>query len=225
MKRRLMTTAIGSGIIACGAALVTAGGAPQRDLDGLTVPAAQLPAGCRAQSQPTLESLQASPGVFVHAASRNACFDAIVLYLQGAPPPAKDLIAVGAFDNVRQTESDHCYGWSLTLWRFNGRLLGLLNRHAGLCGDEPCEAVADVSHDTKTGRLSFSAFRMPFSGTVSRSEVSGTFGAERLRLRRSRNQPSPDFLNSLSAWCTFWRGVSRCTGVTELCSSLGAAKQ
>ena len=137
------------------------------------------------------------------------------------PAPAEDFAAVGSFRNVRASSSEdpHCYGWSLELWRYNGKLLGLLDRHYGLCGDPPCEVVSEVSHDPKTGRLSFSAFGSRFVGTLKRNEVAGKLGDESLRLKRSRDDAS--WLKTLDAWCRFWSGVPRCKGVAEACRSLG----
>ncbi|HJR60904.1 MAG TPA: hypothetical protein VJ813_15950 [Vicinamibacterales bacterium] len=141
--------------------------------------------------------------------------------------PTQDFTVVGSFDNVRQSSSEdpHCYGWSLELWRYQGRVLGLLDRHQALCGDPPCQALTDVSHDPKTGRLTFSAFGMRFTGTLSRNEVTGRLGDERLNLKRKEDFVDARSNRSLDAWCDFWRGVSRCKGVAELCTALGAAKQ
>jgi hypothetical protein len=138
----------------------------------------------------------------------------------------QDFTFVGSFANVRQTSSDHCYGWSLELWRYNGRLLGLLDRHQALCGDPPCQVLADISHDRKSGRVSFSAFDMRFNGTLRSSEVSGTLGDERVRMKRTKDpgyDARPD--KTLGTWCKFWVGVLRCQGVADLCSSLGVVKQ
>ena len=142
-----------------------------------------------------------------------------------ASASAQDFTAVASFDNVRGSSSGHCYGWSLALWRYKGRLLGLLDRHQGLCGDPPCRTLADVSHDAKTGRLTFSAFGMPFNGTLRRNEVIGKLGDERLRLKRRTDRMDARSDQTLDAWCDFWRTVPRCKGVAELCSSLRAAKQ
>ena len=140
----------------------------------------------------------------------------------------QDFTAVGFFDNVRESrgEEPHCYGYSLELWRYKGQILGLLDRHNGLCGDPPCEALANVSHDPGTGRISFSALGIAFVGTLRRDDVIGTIDGKRVRLKRDRQ----DLLdstrdNSLDAWCRFWRGVPRCSGVDGLCSSLGSPKR
>jgi len=139
----------------------------------------------------------------------------------------QDFSLVGSFVAVRQSSSEepHCYGWSLELWRHKGRHLGLLDRHEGLCGDPPCWALADVSHDPKTGRLSFSAFDTRFVGTLTSTGVTGRLGDERLHMKRTKKSLDARPAKTLDEWCEFWRGVSRCKGVVELCTSLGVGQQ
>jgi hypothetical protein len=137
---------------------------------------------------------------------------------------AEEFSAIGSFHNVRQSvgEESHCYGYSLELWRHNGRVIGLLDRHAGLCGDPPCEALRDVSYDPRAGRLTFTALEEKFAGTLRRDDVIGTLGATRVRLARDSNDPmDANSDESFSAWCAFWRTVHRCRGVVEMCKSAG----
>jgi hypothetical protein len=142
---------------------------------------------------------------------------------------AQEFSALGSFENVRETsisEEPHCYGWSLELWRYRGHILGLLDRHAGLCGDPPCQTVTDVSYDAKSGRLAFAAFAMSFVGTLRTNELVGTLGTERVRLKRSKMPPMDAASDrSLDAWCQFWRGVRRCKGIGELCRALDVRGQ
>jgi hypothetical protein len=135
---------------------------------------------------------------------------------------AEEFSAIGSFNNVRQSrgEEPHCYGYSLELWRHNGRVIGLLDRHAGLCGDPPCEAVRDVSYDSRAGRLTFTALEEKFAGTLRRDDVIGTIGATRVRLVRDRDDPmDAKWDKGFAEWCAFWRGVRRCRGVDEMCRS------
>src|SRR6266542_2945556 len=121
---------------------------------------------------------------------------------------ADDLSPIGSFHNVRQSrgEEPHCYGYSLELWRHNGRVIGLLDRHAGLCGDPPCEAVRDVSYDPRTGGLTFTALEERFAGTLRRDDVIGTIGATRVRLVRDRDDPmDAKWDKGFAEWCAFWR--------------------
>ncbi len=144
-----------------------------------------------------------------------------VLLLVGSTAPAQ-FRPIGSFDNVRQStgEESHCYGYSLELWRHNRSIVGLLDRHEGLCGDPPCEALRDVTHDPGTGRLTFSALDQKFTGTLRRDDVVGTLNSARVRLARDRNFPL-DSDQGFSEWCEFWRGVRRCRGVDEVCRSSG----
>ena len=100
---------------------------------------------------------------------------------------AQGFTPLGTFDDVRvssATGEPHCYGYSLELWRHRGTIIGLLDRHSGLCGDPPCEALANVSHDPGSGRLDFSALSVTFVGTLRRDEVVGTLDGKRIRLVR-----------------------------------------
>jgi hypothetical protein len=51
-----------------------------------------------------------------------------------ASTTTEDFRPIGSFDNVRSSrgEEPHCYGYSLELWRHNGRVIGLLDHHQGL---------------------------------------------------------------------------------------------
>jgi hypothetical protein len=144
-----------------------------------------------------------------------------------ASPSAQEFTPIGSFDNVQQSTSEepHWYGWSLELWRYKDRVLGLLDHHEGLCGDPPCRALTDVSHDSKSGRLTFSAFEIRFMGTLTRNEVVGTLGTERLHLKRNNDRTDARSDRRLDEWCEFWRGVPRCKGVAELCRAVGGPEQ
>ena len=144
---------------------------------------------------------------------------ALVVVLQGRHD---EIVPVGSFANVQSRDGEHCYGYSLELWRHNGKLIGLLDHHQGLCGDPPCEALRNVSYDARSGRLSFSALDVNFTGTLRRDDVVGTIGGDRVRLARDRDDPTDaKWDKSLAAWCTFWSSVSRCTGVRQVCAAAG----
>lgn len=133
-----------------------------------------------------------------------------------------DFVPVGSFTSVRvsRSEDPHCYGWSLKLWRHEGRVVGLVNRHEGLCGDPPCRVLANVTHEARSGRLTFFAFDLKFEGTLRPHQVTGTLGEERLTLTRDENPMDARYDKNLDAWCEFWGAVPRCQGVAELCRSL-----
>jgi len=135
---------------------------------------------------------------------------------------ASEFAPIGSFASVRQTSSDdpHCYGWSLKLWRYNGQVIGLASRYEGPCFDPACRTLTNVTHEVRTGRLSFSAFDMTFDGTLRPNEVTGTLGDERLTLTRGDDPMDAHYDKDFDAWCTFWRTVPRCEGLAELCRSL-----
>jgi len=138
---------------------------------------------------------------------------------------AQRVESIGSFDNVRvstATGEPHCYGYSLHLWQSGSHVFGLLDRHEGLCGDPPCEAVTSVTHDARTGSLTFSAFGMRFDGTLRRGNVRGTLGTERLRLERKQAAMDAASDKTIDAWCDFWRDVPRCKGVGPVCSAIGS---
>jgi hypothetical protein len=136
---------------------------------------------------------------------------------------------VGSYDAVTSSTGEHCRGYSLDLWKLDGRLLGLLDVHRGLCGDPPCGAIADAALDTTSGRLTFSTTirgeRWTFAGRLTGQTVTGTLNEERVRWARNTDRDKywdgfkPD--QSVAQWCAFWSGVKRCAGVRELCTSLG----
>src|SRR3954469_22041431 len=142
-----------------------------------------------------------------------------IAVLTAGATTVEEFKAVGSFHNVRSSTGEHCYGYSLELWRHNGRLIGLFDHHAGLCGDPPCEALQDISYDPQSGRLSFSALNERFSGMLRRDDVVGTIGTSRGRVADSDVPMDGKQDKSFADWCAFWRTVHRCKGVDELCAA------
>lgn len=131
---------------------------------------------------------------------------------------------LGHFDNVVSSDSEeHCEGFSLDLWKSKTRLVGLLHRHSGLCGDPPCSVIEHVTLHSKSGRLRFrskiESEQFKFVGLLQGERVVGKLNGQTMQLNR---QPpitgwfEPD--TELGAWCSFWLSVPRCTGVRELCA-------
>jgi hypothetical protein len=140
---------------------------------------------------------------------------------------AQDLQHLGNFDNVSSNDGgEHCAGYSLGLWKHRNEVIGLLDVHAGLCGDPPCAVIRDAALDPKTGRLRFSSSingqKIQFRGTMTRGAVDGVFNGEPARLVLDREGTSDDFEadRTLPAWCKFWGSVPRCSGVQDLCESI-----
>lgn len=133
---------------------------------------------------------------------------------------------LGSFDHVvTPDDGEHCAGDSLDLWNADGRVIGLLHRHQGLCGDPPCAVLDEVSLDRDTGRLAFEASvageRLRFKGRLQGDHVAGTLNGAPLQMDREApvaGSFAPD--TSVGAWCSFWTTVPRCRGVKELCAQL-----
>jgi hypothetical protein len=152
---------------------------------------------------------------------------ALLLLLQPVATRADDLRHMADFHNVWSKDGgEHCSGYSLRLWKLGDRVLGLLDVHAGLCGDPPCGVVRDAKLDSRTGRLEFwssiNGEKIRFEGNVTAETVDGVLDAEHVRLARGRDRTSDDFEpnRSILAWCRFWISVPRCDGVREFCESI-----
>lgn len=152
---------------------------------------------------------------------------AVIFMLVAGAPAAEDLQHVGNFHNVSSKDGgEHCAGYSLELWKYGERFLGLLDVHEGLCGDPPCGVIRDVRLDPKTGSFEFwssiNGQQIQFEGTLTREAIDGVFNRQRTRLNIDRDRMISSFEpnRSLVAWCDFWRSVARCSGVQELCKSI-----
>jgi len=170
-------------------------------------------------------SLLSAGHFYVNQQMKAALFFAL-LWLAGPSSMAGQLEVIGRFNDVSSADGgEHCSGYSLDLWDENGRLLGLLHHHSGLCGDPPCAVIESASLDRTTGRLRFKAAikseKLAFSGTLRREHVSGKLNGRSLRMMREPLDASAsEWDKNLPAWCSFWESVPRCTGVKELCNSL-----
>jgi hypothetical protein len=63
---------------------------------------------------------------------------------------------VGVFSSVRSTQ-EHAYGYSVQLWKDDGRLFGLFSAFDGPVGDAPVGLIDDVQYNSKDGKLHFQA--------------------------------------------------------------------
>lgn len=152
---------------------------------------------------------------------------ALLVVLQPLATRADDLQYLGSFHNVSSKDGgEHCAGYSLALWKYHERILGLLDVHEGLCGDPPCGVIRDVRLDSGTGHLGFWSLingqKFDFQGTLTRGAVDGAFNGERARLAQDRDRMTSSFGpdRNVLAWCKFWSSVPRCGGVRELCGSI-----
>lgn len=177
----------------------------------------------------TRHCAQSKRGNWLTATTRmsNRFLVALLLVVQPLVARAADLQYMGDFHNVSSRDGgEHCAGYSLGLWKHQERVLGLLHLHAGLCGDPPCAVIRDTRLDSRTGRLEFWSSilgqKIRFEGTVTPEAIDGVFNGQRARLTRDPDRTSLNFEpnRSISAWCTFWISVPRCSGVRELCESI-----
>ena len=126
---------------------------------------------------------------------------------------------IGSFDNVKATETGHCYGEGISLWELeNKKVIGLLNIAQGLCGDPACSALEGNS---KKGKIILKSL-MPiygqaytFEGTVTAASLSGTLNNNKTILKKDTS--SQRFKNK-SEWCATWSKISRCVGVSSVCN-------
>ena len=150
----------------------------------------------------------------------------LMLLLSASTVFAQDIRPLGSFENVRSSDGgEHCYGYSLELWQYRDRLLGLLDIHEGLCGDPPCGVLEDVFLDGNTGRLAFRSQIIgeawDFAGTLKRDSVVGTLNGRSVSLVRDQDWTGSDAksVHTLAGWCDFWSSIPRCRGVRDLCES------
>ncbi|MDX1430167.1 MAG: hypothetical protein R3282_07765 [Rhodothermales bacterium] len=143
------------------------------------------------------------------------------------PVRAQPITKLGAFSGVTsKDDGEHCSGYSMALWSLNGRAFGLIDFHAGLCGDPPCSAIDEVEYDPDAGTLHLRAAipdTASFEGVADATGLRGRLGQEYVELARLEELRQGSFPpdTSLTAWCAFWKAVPRCTGVADLCKSLG----
>lgn len=150
----------------------------------------------------------------------------------------KNMTTIGFFNRVKSTATGHCSGHSLDLWQYGDRTFGLHHRHDGLCGDPPCSALQELKFDPKTGDLEFLTSlrgeKYKFVGKIDQDVVVGSFSIsfsdgrfssehnETVRLKRDEGRSSyPENERNVSVWCKSYTSLARCSGVNELCKSMG----
>jgi hypothetical protein len=75
-----------------------------------------------------------------------------------APNSEAPVTVVGEFSN-RKGDGEHAWGYSVELWKHDGRIIGMISGtdYLMLNGSPPTGLLEDVQYDPKTGRMSFSA--------------------------------------------------------------------
>jgi len=140
---------------------------------------------------------------------------------------ASDAIApYGEYASVNASDTGHCYGWSLSLWKKDNTLFGFLEEHAGLCGDPNGSTIKVEKYDPKSGVLEFSLNNKSalsqnrFVGTISKSVVKGKIGPNEVEMPMESNPSSlslADWDTSMVAWCNFWGSLGRIKGTEKYC--------
>ena len=126
---------------------------------------------------------------------------------------------LGTYDNVKSTDTGHCYGTSVSIWELNDKkVIGLLNVDLGLCGDPPCSILKGAIDNNKISfKTSVPIYNelYSFNGDITTSNLSGSLNgsnailkASSFKLRTTKN---------ITKWCVRWSKVSRCGGVKDFC--------
>ena len=125
---------------------------------------------------------------------------------------------LGSYDNVKASKTGHCYGTSISLWRVKkDKIIGLLDIHAGLCGDPPCSFIqGNIKNDIisfKTSEPIYDKF-YSFTGNISNNELIGSLN----KIKSTFNANTfPQPYKNIKSWCEAWVKVSRCSGVKAYC--------
>ena len=75
-----------------------------------------------------------------------------------APDSEAPVTVLGEFSN-RKGDGEHAWGYSVDLWKHEGRIIGMIcgTQYLMLNGSPPTGLLENVQYDPKTGRMSFSA--------------------------------------------------------------------
>jgi hypothetical protein len=146
---------------------------------------------------------------------------------------AKDagtVVFVGSYEKVESSIGEHCYGYSVDIWKYNNQPFGLFHYHSGLCGDPPCGVLEAVRYDAKNGNLRFNVetriSKFQFSGALTRGALSGSlqeslagqtsWTVHTVALPRQGTPADDEFhemIRSLSEWHARYDSYGRCMGV------------
>jgi len=124
---------------------------------------------------------------------------------------------IGSFDNVKSETGEHCSGYSVSLWSMGDSIIGLLDYHAGLCGDPPCSVVIgeiDKNNITFTTTQPIYDIDYKYKGEIEQNKLIGKINDTMITMKSYDYAVSHD---SLENWCSFWSTVPRCVGVKEFC--------
>ncbi len=126
---------------------------------------------------------------------------------------------IGSFDNVKATETGHCYGEGIDLWELESKkIIGLLHIAQGLCGDPACSSIeGEIEGDI----ISFKTLKpiynqaYTFKGSIVNYTLNDLLNDTKADLKKdSRSQRH----KNKSEWCATWSNISRCKGVENVCN-------
>ena len=158
----------------------------------------------------------------------------IVLTLASAN--GADIEFLGSYEKVESSTGEHCYGYTVDIWKQNSNPFGLFHYHNGLCGDPPCGVLDAVSYDAQKGDFHFvvktrlSTFQ--FSGKLTPQSLSGSLqespvrqesrAKETIELPRKGTRRDDEFyeqIRSLPEWHARFDSYTRCIGVIDYMKS------
>ncbi len=125
---------------------------------------------------------------------------------------------LGTYDNVSSSASGHCYGTSVSLWQINNsEIIGMLDVHAGLCGDPPCSLLkGNINNNIVSVKTTAPVYNKHylFTGYIINSQLTGMLNKSKTTLQK--NSFNLQYKN-VAAWCAAWSKVLRCKGVKAYC--------
>jgi len=145
---------------------------------------------------------------------------------------AEPVVFVGSYEKVESSTGEHCYGYSVDIWKHDNQLFGLFHYHTGLCGDPPCGVVEVIRYDANKNNLKFNVTtrlsKFKFSGTLTREVLTGSlqeslggnasWKTDIVKLPRKGTRRDDEFYEmtrSLSQWHERYDSYGRCMGVRE----------
>jgi hypothetical protein len=166
---------------------------------------------------------------------------AIILACVSAAQASSDPVEfLGDYADVRSAAGEHCEGYDVMLWKYEGTLVGFLNHHRGLCGDPPMGAVEVVLYSSQTGSLSFNTKlsdgctfqagkciptrdRVEFKGNLSGEVLAGVIAwsrkdklrpadSENVRLIKDPKRSRTQSHETLADWMKYWEPILKARG-------------
>lgn len=143
---------------------------------------------------------------------------AIGTVLWSALCTAQQLEYVGNYRDIRASDTSHCYGFDLMLWKESEqRVVGLFTRYAGPCADASCSVVTGTIHEPAISfetREKVNGEVHRFVGEVNHEAIFGTLNSSQVTMNLEESSYGD---SSKRRWCDNWKGVARCEGIEDYC--------